>query len=330
MNGRRLVAIAACGLVVGGLLAVPFGGGEAAPSATTPAPSTLFAPPTTATATATAAVTSAAGPVTTLATTTTAAPTTVAPTTTLAVLAPPTPAPVVDARAYVVYDVAAGEVLAESNADQPAAVGSLMKMLTAHVVMQAGDPERLVRVPQLTLDPKESQIGLLPGEQLSRAVLLRAMMIVSANDAAQALAIDIGGSQEQFVVMMNAAAAELGLSATVARNPTGLDASGQQSTARDMLSLAITVMADPTFRATAARTDAKLHGITFPATNDLLREYSGADGIKTGRTTQAGFCIAGSATRDGRQVIVVVLGSSSDQARLAASAALLDWAFSGA
>jgi D-alanyl-D-alanine carboxypeptidase (penicillin-binding protein 5/6) len=314
-SGRRLVSIAAAGLVVGGLVAVPFSGGHAVPS---PPTSTVVAPaPTTAAAT-------------TVALTTTVAPTTVAPTTTLGVLAPTAPVPAVDAAAYIVYDAAAGRVLAESDADRPAAVGSLMKLLTAHVVMQAGDPEKLVRVPQLTLDPRESQIGLLAGEQWSRAVLLRAMVIVSANDAAQTLALDVGGSQEQFVAMMNAAAAELGLTSTVARNPVGLDAAGQQSSARDVLTLSIALMQDPTFRATVARPSARLHGMTFPATNDLLRDYPGGDGIKTGRTTQAGYCIAGSATRDGRQVIVVVLGSSSDPARLASTAALLDWAFSGA
>jgi D-alanyl-D-alanine carboxypeptidase (penicillin-binding protein 5/6) len=245
------------------------------------------------------------------------------------VLQPPANVPEVDARSYIVFDVATGTVLAERNADQPAAVGSLIKLLTAYVVMEAGDAERAVTVPVLELDPQESQIGLIAGEVYSRAVLLRAMLIVSANDAARTLAIDVGGSEEQFVTMMNAAASELGLQATVARNPTGLDADGQQSTARDVLVLARTLMADPTFRATVARVDAGLHGQRFPATNDLLRAYDGADGIKTGRTTGAGFCLAGAATRGGRQVFVVVLGASSDEARLASSTALLDWAFSG-
>jgi D-alanyl-D-alanine carboxypeptidase (penicillin-binding protein 5/6) len=319
VNRRGLLLIAVGGLLVGGTAAwvlepdAPLAGpATTLTAATTDAPPTSSIPATADTVVATS----------TTATTTT---TTTIP---VPVLQPPTAVPDVDAQSYIVFDVATGTVLAERNADQPAAVGSLIKLLTAYVVMEAGDADRAVTVPVLELDPQESQIGLIAGEVYSRAVLLRAMLIVSANDAARTLAIDVGGSEEQFVTMMNAAASELGLQATVARNPTGLDADGQQSTARDVLVLARTLMADPTFRTTVSRVDAGLHGQRFPATNDLLRAYEGADGIKTGRTTGAGFCLAGAATRDGRQVFVVVLGASSDEARLASSSALLDWAFS--
>jgi serine-type D-Ala-D-Ala carboxypeptidase (penicillin-binding protein 5/6) len=236
--------------------------------------------------------------------------------------------PAVDAAAYVVFDASSGRQLAASNAEEPRAVGSMQKMLTAHVVMQEGDPEHVVTVPEMQVDPKESQIGLYAGEQLSRAVLLRAMMIVSANDAARALAVDVAGSTEAFVEQMNAAAAALGMTDTAVMNPVGLDADGQHSTANDMLLLARTLMADPTFRETAARTTASLHGMTFNSPNDLLTSYPGADGIKTGHTTDAGYCLAASATRGGRQVFVVVLGSPTKQARLAAASDLLDWAFS--
>ena len=236
--------------------------------------------------------------------------------------------PAVDAQAYAVLDVSQGRFLAELAADEPRPVGSLMKLLTTYVVMQAGDPEREVTVPALEVDPQESAIGLYEGEVLSRAVLLRAMLIVSANDAARALAHDVGGSQEGFVAMMNDAAGTLGLSATTAANPIGLDADGARSSARDMAGLAALLMGDETFRATAARTSASLHGQTFPATNlDFLTTYPGADGVKTGRTTQAGWCLAASATRDGRRLVAVVLGSSSDEGRVAAASALLDWGF---
>jgi hypothetical protein len=241
---------------------------------------------------------------------------------------PSTPAPEVDAQAYVVFDATNGVRLASKNADEQRAVGSLIKLLTAYVVMQAGEPDREVDVPSLTMDPQESQIGLIAGERYSRALLLRAMLIVSANDAARTLAIDVGGSEDGFVDMMNAAADDLGLQNTEAKNPVGLDADGAFSTADDILSLAQVLMKDETFRVTVARQSAQLHGVTFGATNDLLTTYEGADGIKTGRTTNAQFCLAGSATRDGRTVLVVVLGSSSDAARLAASTTLLDWAFS--
>jgi D-alanyl-D-alanine carboxypeptidase (penicillin-binding protein 5/6) len=84
---------------------------------------------------------------------------------------------------------------------------------------------------------------------------------------------------------------------------------------------------DPTFRETVARTDAKLHDQVFPATNGLLTTYPGAIGVKTGHTTDAGWCLLGAATRDGRTVIVTVLGASSDAARVQSASSLLDWAF---
>ena len=153
------------------------------------------------------------------------------------------------------------------------------------------------------------------------------MLIVSANDAARALATDLAGSEEAFAALMNDAAATLGLSSTLAANPVGLDAPGAGSSAHDLTSLAAVLMQDPTFRETVARTDAKLHGQVFPATNDLLTTYPGAIGVKTGHTTDAGWCIVGAATRDGRTVIVTVLGAPSDAARVASASALLDWAF---
>ena len=178
--------------------------------------------------------------------------------------------PSVDAAAYAVYDVSSGKFLAEQSADEQRAVGSVMKLLTAHVVMEAGDPTKVVTVPDLQMDPMESAIGLYPGEQLSREVLLRAMLIVSANDAARTLAVDVGGTQDAFVGMMNDAAQTLGLTNTRASNPVGLDSDSAYSSARDMVQLAELLMQDPTFRATVVRPSANLHGQTFPATNDLL------------------------------------------------------------
>ena len=236
-------------------------------------------------------------------------------------------APVLDAPAYGVYDLTSGSWLTAKNADARRPVGSIIKLLTAKVVLDAGDPTKVVTVPALNVDPQESAIGLYAGEQLPRDVLLRAMLIVSANDAAQALAIDVGGSRERVVEMMNATARDLGLADTVAANPSGLDADGAFSTARDAVTLAAELMQDPTFRATVARPEARLHGQTFLNTNDLLGVYPGADGIKTGSTSQAGFGVVASATRDGRTVVVVVLGAVSDGARFVQAAALLDWAF---
>lgn len=237
------------------------------------------------------------------------------------------PAPAVDAQAYVVFDDATGEVLASLNADESRPVASLMKLLNAEVVLNSGDLEQRVTVPPMETDAKESQIGLSAGETWSRAVLLRAMIIVSANDAARALAVGISGSETAFVEAMNATAQRLGLTSTLARNASGLDVAGQHSSATDMLTLARKLMANDVFRVAAARRTASLHGHTYPATNKLLGVYPGADGVKTGHTTEAGYCFAASAIRDGRRIFVITLGSATDAGRTAAVTALLDWAF---
>jgi D-alanyl-D-alanine carboxypeptidase (penicillin-binding protein 5/6) len=235
--------------------------------------------------------------------------------------------PSVDAVAFAVYDPATETWLAEQSADDRRPVGSVMKLLTARVVLDTGDLTKLVTVPDLSTDSTESAIGLIPGEQFQRDVLFRAMLIVSANDAARSLAADIGGSEAGFVTLMNQTAERMGLVDTQAANPVGLDDENGYSSARDMVLLANDLLGDPTFAAAVVKPTAKLHGQTFPSTNDLLGTYPGADGVKTGRTTGAGYCLIGSATRDGRRIIVAVLGSSSDAARAQAATDLLDWAF---
>ena len=318
---------AALVLAIVGLDAVT--GDEAATPDSLTASSLVLAAPSTAvvpspTTTAPPATTSTTPAVTTPATTPV---TVVSPTLAPATVLPTTPVPAVDAAAYVVYDPATGESLAELGADDRRAVGSTMKLLGVYVGMQAGDPDRLATVPSLDLDAAESSIGLREGEQYSRALLMRAMLIVSANDAARTLAVDVAASEAAFVEQMNAAASSLGLTNTAAANPVGLDDPAAYSSARDLAALAAVLMNDATFRETVARRSAKLHGTTFAATNKLLGTYDGADGVKTGRTTQAGWCVVASATRDGRRFIVVVLGASSDEARFASASALLDWAF---
>ncbi len=236
-------------------------------------------------------------------------------------------APTIRAKAYAVYDVTAKKWLAESQADQRLPVGSIMKMLTAYVVLQAGNLSKVVTVPVLHLNVAESAIGLSAGERLTRDELLRAMLVVSAGDAAETLAIDVGGTADAFVQQMNAAAQQLGLANTVAGNPVGLDQTIARSTARDMITLATVLMQNTTFRAIVAQTAVTLHGKTYPSTDKLLAIYPGADGVKTGHTTHAGYCVVSSVTRTGRVIMVAVLGAPSDSARFSDARALLDWAF---
>jgi D-alanyl-D-alanine carboxypeptidase (penicillin-binding protein 5/6) len=300
------------------------GGGIAVPALSSvvatelPVPTTSLAPATTRAPVRTTTATPS---------TTTAAPTTVAVPTT-APAPPATTVPTVDAKAYAVFDMRAGEVLAAKQADAQLPVGSLMKLLTADVAYAAGEPTNVVTVPDhILVDPEESNIQLVPGEEFPRDVLLRAMLIVSANDAARALAHDIAGGEEAYAELMNTAAEELGLGNTHAVNVTGLDAEGQHSSAMDMITLGTHLMTNPSFQLTVERVDAVLHDLRYPTTNDLLNLYPGADGIKSGHTTEAGWCLLGSASRGGRRIVVAVLGAPTEEARNDAVISLLNWGF---
>jgi D-alanyl-D-alanine carboxypeptidase (penicillin-binding protein 5/6) len=243
-------------------------------------------------------------------------------------IVPPTgDLPPIPAAAYVVLDGDTGEPLASYNADQPRPVASLAKLMTARLVLDAGQLEHTATVPPLQTAGDESQAGLEPGDQVSRDELLRAMLVASANDAARTLAVDVAGDENRFVDMMNAEAAAAGLDTTRFANPAGLDDPAQHSSAADIARLAHDLMQEPVFRQIVAAESTTLDGSELPATNDLLGTYQGADGIKTGHTDEAGWCIAASATRDGRGVVAVVLGAPNEQARDDAARALLDYGF---
>ncbi len=341
-NVIRMVAAAACSVALvacsgddagtlpseAGVVSSPPGGGSIPDSIASngSAPTAVATLPGTATATATATpspTTLAPAPPTTLppAPATTPAPTTPP--------APPTtvvPAP--DAKAFAVLDMRSGQFLLGNQQDTQLPVGSLMKLVTAQTAYAAGDPVKVATAPAgLIIDPEESRIGIAEGQELSRDLLVRAMLIVSANDAARMLAIDIAGGEPQFADLMNQTAANLGLTNTHAVNATGLDQDGEFSSATDLTRLSAFLMGNQTFQLTVKRTSASLNGKSIPSTNDLLTKYPGADGIKTGHTTNAGYCITASALRDGRRIIVTVLGAPTEAARDAGATALLDWAF---
>ena len=257
---------------------------------------------------------------------TTAAPTTIAPATTAA--PPTTTVPAVDVAAYAVYDMRAGEVLAVKRRNAELPVGSLMKLLTAKVAYNAGEPTRVITVPDnLLLDPEESNIGLIPGEELPRDVLIRAMLIVQRQRRGPALARDIAGDEAAYAELMNGAAGDLGLRHTHAVNVTGLDADGQHSSAMDMIRLGTHLMSNPTFQLTVERSNAVLHDLRYPPTNDLLTLYPGADGSRAAtRPRPVGACSARPPATAG--------GSSSPYSArrprrpaTRPSSALLDWGF---
>jgi len=244
-------------------------------------------------------------------------------------IVPPTgDLPPIAAASYVVVDGDSGEPLASYNADQPRPVASLAKLMTARLVLDAGQLEHTATVPPLQVAGDESEAGLEPGDHVSWDELLQAMLVASANDAARTLAVDVAGNESRFVRTMNAEAASAGLDATRYANPTGLDDPAQHSSAADIARLARDLMQDPAFHRIVAAESTTIDGSELPATNDLLGAYRGADGIKTGHTDEAGWCIAASATRDGRSIVAVVLGAPTEQARDDAARALLDYGFS--
>ncbi len=238
--------------------------------------------------------------------------------------------PRVEAAAWTIYDMRQGEMLASNNATARRPVASLMKLLTAQVAFDAGQPTKLVTAPNdgLVLSDDESVIDIRGGQELSRDLLVRAMLKASANDAARLLALDIAGSEAAFAELMNATAANLQLNDTHAVNATGLDADGQFSTAYDMTMLAARLMGSSiNFQVAVRDPTAELNGQAYPNPNDLLGVYPGADGIKTGHTSGAGWCVVASAIRDGRRLVVTVLGAPTREARNNAAMALLDWGF---
>jgi D-alanyl-D-alanine carboxypeptidase len=167
-----------------------------------------------------------------------------------------------------------------------------------------------------------SIMGLEPGRQVQLATLLYGMMLPSGNDAAEQVALALGGRRETYVGWMNEAAAELGLADTRFVNPSGMDAPGQYSSAYDMALLGRAAMRNETFRQLAGAPTYRGDGYNLPNLNRLIGAYPGADGLKVGRTRAAGRTIVASASRDGRRVYVSLMRS---QDLVGDSTALLDW-----
>jgi serine-type D-Ala-D-Ala carboxypeptidase (penicillin-binding protein 5/6) len=206
-----------------------------------------------------------------------------------------------------------GAVLARSQANTPRAMASITKLMTALVALEYAELDDVVRVSPSAASIGESTVYLRGGEELTVADLIRATLIPSANDAAEALALHVGnGSADRFVDLMNAKAAELGLSDTHFVNPHGLDASGHVSSARDATVLVRYALGVPFIREVLSQTSVSLPGgRTFPTTDDLLVGWKPLVGGKTGHTLDAGWSQTAAAERAGVTVYGTVLGSSS-------------------
>ena len=237
-------------------------------------------------------------------------------------------------RAVCLIDQDTGTVLYEKNADQQMPIASITKVMTLLLTFEAIHDGRLtldtlVPVSEHAYHMGGSQIWLEPGEQFTLDEMIKAICVSSANDAAVAVAELVGGSEQGFVQMMNDRAAELGMTNTTFHNACGLDTEGHLSTARDVaiMSRQILTTCPEVLHYTGIWTDTLRGGATqLVNTNKMLRRYNGITGLKTGTTSGAGVCISASATRDGLNLIAVVLGPSSKD-RFEAATTLLDYGF---
>jgi serine-type D-Ala-D-Ala carboxypeptidase (penicillin-binding protein 5/6) len=237
------------------------------------------------------------------------------------------PPPTVPVAAFVVADGADGRILASQAGNEERPIASITKLMTAYLALRAGAYDRTFRVPVAATGIGESTAGLHAGERVAGRRLLELILIPSANDAAETLAVGVAGSEAAFVARMNQTAHRLGLLHTVYRSPYGLDRPGAHSTAADQLVLARLLMRDGRVRAIVHKRFADIDDKRLPASNTLLGVYPGLDGVKTGHTLGAGWCLAATAHRNGERIYVVALGAVDEPSRNGAVATLLDWGF---
>ncbi|MBC6300864.1 D-alanyl-D-alanine carboxypeptidase family protein [Listeria booriae] len=246
-------------------------------------------------------------------------------------------APTVNANSALLVSLKDDKILFEENTDQKVPIASLTKLMTAYLVLESIHNKQLSWDEGLTLkrldDPRAVSLQAKTGRTYySVQDLFATMMIMSANDAAEALAERVNSTD--FVGEMNAKAKELGLKKTKYVNATGLDSNGEESmsTAGDLLILAKELISDyPEILEITSRTSyVTKDGNTIHTTNDLLQEneIDGLDGLKTGFTDQAGYCLIATAVQNGDRLIAVVLGSRTDNDRMKSAETLLDYGFS--
>lgn len=257
--------------------------------------------------------------------------------------------------AYVVSDD--GTVYFERGADTQTHIASITKVMTALVALEYGDLQNTtITVSQTAASIGESTAGLQTGDTMNLETALKALMVPSGNDAAQAIAESMGDSVKQalqsegdtsvpdgaydaFVYAMNKKAAELGMTNSLFANPHGLDmdqhAADMHSTARDVATMVAEAMKNDTFRSIVSGGDATIQvtrnnqtvDIPLTSTDVLIGTYDGACGVKTGFTEQAGECFAGAVERNGKTLYAIVLNSSSETQRFTDATTLDDWVF---
>jgi len=247
-------------------------------------------------------------------------------------IAAPSP-PRLDAGAYLLMDFASGRVLASNNADESLDPASITKLMTAYAVFRA------IRSGQISIDDQvliSEKAWRTPGSRMFIEVntrvpvseLLPGMIVQSGNDASVALAEHVAGTEETFAEIMNQLAAELGMTQTRYRNSTGLPSEGHLTSAADIAILASALISEfPDYYQWYSQKEFTYNGITQGNRNALLWRDDSVDGMKTGYTESAGYCLVSSAKRNDMRLIAVVLGTSSPSARANESQALLNYGF---
>jgi len=237
-------------------------------------------------------------------------------------------APKVDARAYLVMNAATGDVLVSKNANARLPIASLTKLMTVDVALQHLSVDRYVTVSAQAAETGEESAGLRAGERILVGDLVRAALIQSANDAADALAdAASGGNRALFVSWMNTEARQIGLTRTHFVRPDGLDAPRHFSSARDITRLARWAMGLPEVsQAVRQRSSTISGGRVLTTWNDLLGTFPGVVGVKTGHTDDAGWCQVALVVRGGVRIYATILGSPSRSQRNHDLAALLRFA----
>ncbi|WP_028059312.1 D-alanyl-D-alanine carboxypeptidase family protein [Candidatus Solirubrobacter pratensis] len=248
-----------------------------------------------------------------------------------AAVKPPDCPAAVGAPSAIVIEVSTGTVACARQPDKRLLVGSTTKLMTALLTLERAKLSDTFTASNYRPAPIESQIGLQPGERMKVSDLLRGLLVESGNDAAAALAKGVGGSEKGFVRLMNRRARQLGLHNTHYENPIGLDAAGNYSSARDLVTLATVLRTNAFFKKVVNSKSVTLksgnHLRTFTNRNTLVLKLPYVNGVKTGHTNQAGYALVGSASRNGIQLISAVLDTPSESARDDDTAALYKWTF---
>lgn len=250
----------------------------------------------------------------------------------LAFAQPVTPPPIA-AKAFIVVDTLSGQTLAAGAENERFEPASLTKVMTAYLVfaaIRAGhlDLAKAVPVSAKAVGAGGARMFLAPGKPVPVGDLLRGMIVQSANDAAIALAEAVAGSEEAFVAQMNAQAKRMGLANTAFANPTGFPVSGHHSSARDLAALATRVIEDfPEHYRLYSEKEFTFARISQANRNRLLWTDPTVDGMKTGFTESAGYCLLAAARRGDRRLVSVVLGTQSDAMRTSETQKLLNFGF---